>query len=292
MKSMTGYGRGANEWSGAPLTVEVTSVNRRNLETSTSLPRDCQALEPMILEMIREVVRRGKVHVSVSLGASPEGTGLNWDEAAVSRDLKRIRSLAFRENADEKITCDFLLKLILLHRVEPAPPGLEAMEGLIRVAVGEALAAFDTMRSQEGEALEKDLRERAANIRQAVAEVRSHASDAVSRYRELLMARLRQAGLELELEDERVLREIAIFADKVDITEELTRLNSHLDQFEETLSAPGGTAIGRKLEFITQEMHREVNTIGAKGNHIDISRRVIEAKNEIERIREQVQNVE
>jgi len=154
----------------------------------------------------------------------------------------------------------------------------------------EALGQLVAMRQAEGKALKEDLEQRLENIGVALQAIRSGMGDTVPRYRELLLQRLSQASLEIDLSDERVLKEIALFADKCDISEETTRLDSHLVQFRECLQE--GSPVGRKLEFILQEVNREFNTIGSKANNIEISRHVIEAKNEIERIREQIQNIE
>src|SRR5690606_23950931 len=183
-------------------------------------------------------------------------------------------------------------RVAALHRNESSLPAPESAASLLTDATTQALAAFKQMRSQEGEKLVLDLRERLKRLNSILTQIANESTATVPNYRENLMNRLRQAGLDLDLDDERVLKEIALFADRADTSEEQTRLASHLAQLEDTLSPDQAEPVGRKLEFIIQEVNREFNTVGSKANNIAISKLVIEAKNEIERIREQVQNLE
>lgn len=289
---MTGYGRGsAATEAGAVLVVELNAVNRRHQETVFSMPREWQALEMPMTEAIRKVVRRGRVQVLARLEPGSGAQTSPWNEAAAEASFKRLQDLARAWDCQEQPTSDTLLKVLLLHRDEGPSTVATSLEAPALQALAEALTGLQQMRTREGEALALDLRQRCttlAELREAIAGASTGAS---RHYQEALLERLRQMQLDLNLEDERVLKEIALFADRSDVSEELTRLASHLEQFAETLAIED-EAIGRKLEFILQEINREFTTIGSKGNLIEVSRGVIEAKNELERVREQLQNVE
>ncbi|KAF0095970.1 MAG: hypothetical protein E1N59_746 [Puniceicoccaceae bacterium 5H] len=293
MQSMTGFGRGSATWEGLVINVELSSVNRRNLETSFNLPKEWQALERPLANAIRERLQRGKVHTVLNVDVAEGNNALAWDGAAVDASLSKLHKLADRVGSAWPPDVDTLFRLVLQHRVDADLPSAEEAEPYAMEAVRAALDAITQMRNAEGEALQRDLADRVDRLRACWNEIKSVGDQTLPNYRQALLDRLRQAGLELELEDERVLKEVAIFADRIDVTEEITRLDSHLAQFKETLYTAGQDGvIGRKLEFIVQEIHREFNTIGSKANNLAVTKQVIEAKNEIERIREQVQNVE
>ena len=290
MNSMTGYGRGSARAGDREITVDLSSVNRRNLEISISLPREWQALERQISGRIRAAVGRGRVHALVQVQGEAGSGEFAWEDNAVERTLDRLEELARRHHVEVEKSGDLLLQIACLNRASGPSLPLQSAEGSIESALGDALGELNLMRAKEGAALEADIVSRVQSIRECVKSIVSVAEDVVPHYGMALLKRLAKAGLELDLDDERVLKEIAIFADRCDISEELTRLLSHLDQFEATLAEDG--LIGRKLEFILQELNREVNTIGSKGNCLEISKRVFDCKNELERIREQVLNVE
>jgi uncharacterized protein (TIGR00255 family) len=187
-------------------------------------------------------------------------------------------------------SADLLWQIANSQRVKSHLPGGEVAQPVILTVLGEALRGFAAMRAKEGEALLVDFIRRSESLHRQVETIAARAPEVPANYREQLMKRLREAGLELDLGDERVLREIALFADRCDVSEEITRLRSHFDQFATLLKSDG--EIGRRGEFLLQEIGREVNTIGSKANDLTISRAVIELKNELERIREQMANVE
>ncbi|MBN2068098.1 MAG: YicC family protein [Opitutales bacterium] len=291
MNSMTGFGRASVTAEGMEITIEMSSVNRRHLETSCSLPKEWQALERPLAELLRQRLARGKVHTNIQIETLPGSDALAWDDSAVKETVKRFKSLS--QEVIEGMPCldpHTLLKIVLLHKKSSATIDLETLTPIVTGAAEEALLKLCEMRSSEGAALKSDMSERINLLNNLLTSIRENANGTVERYRELLFSRLKQAGLELEIDDERVLKELALFADRCDIAEEITRLDSHLQQFGQTLDDTDPS--GRKLEFILQEINREFNTIGSKANSIEISRCVIDAKNEIERIREQVQNVE
>lgn len=288
--SMTGFGRGQSSHEGLDISVEMSSVNRRNLEPTVSLPREWTILEKDIQALIRESLNRGKVHAIVQVTPSASEAGFHWDEAGLESSLRRLAEVAARHGIGWSPDADALVRMAALNKVDVVLPDPDEARASLMEVFREALGQLVAMRQAEGKALKEDLEQRLENIGVALQAIRSGMGDTVPRYRELLLQRLSQASLEIDLSDERVLKEIALFADKCDISEETTRLDSHLVQFRECLQE--GSPVGRKLEFILQEVNREFNTIGSKANNIEISRHVIEAKNEIERIREQIQNIE
>jgi len=289
---MTGFGRSSVTAEGMEIAVEMSSVNRRHLETSCSLPKEWQALERPVAELLRKQLSRGKVHTNIQIEALPGTDAFAWDEDAVKATVENFKSLSSQvlDPNTAELDAQTLFKIVMIHKKAGNSVDLETLTPIVLEAASGALKKLCSMRASEGEAMKKDMAERIDALKALLETILTNSGDVVTRYRELLMNRLKQAGLELDLDDERVLKEIAIFSDRCDIAEETTRLLSHLSQFDETLEDEKPT--GRKLEFILQEINREFNTIGSKANNIEISKCVIEAKNEIERIREQVQNVE
>ncbi len=287
---MTGYGRGTASGNGLELVVELTSVNRRSLDIAFSLPREWQGLERPLGERIRKRIQRGRVQATVQIERGGQEEAIQWDEERVALTLSRLADLAEAQGISFEPDAQVLYQIAAAHRAAADLPSPDEILSLATGAVNEALDQLANMRLKEGKALETDLRERCKLLLKRIEEVRAESGEVVPNYREELMRRLKLAGLDLDLDDERVLKEIAIFADRCDISEEITRVESHLEQFRMSLGEE--RPIGRKLEFIQQELNREFNTIGAKANCLAITRAVIEAKNDIERIREQLQNVE
>ncbi|HUL52486.1 MAG TPA: YicC/YloC family endoribonuclease [Opitutaceae bacterium] len=290
MNSMTGYGRATAPLGNDVLAVQVSSVNRKTLDLTVVLPRGWESLEPEVMSVVRAAVARGKVHVEFELagGAAPE-TAL-WSEERVAQVLERLRSLAARQGVPFAATTELLWRIASAERQPAALPGVDAARATVMSALQEALRSFVAMRAHEGAALQADLRQRLAALGRQVDAVALRAPLVPGLYRDALLKRLRESGLELDPGDERVLKEIALFADRCDISEELTRLRSHLDQITQLLGAEG--EIGRKAEFILQEISRESHTVGSKANDLEIAKAVIEFKNELERVREQIANVE
>ena len=290
MKSMTGYGRATAELAGFSLTVQVNSVNRKTLDLTVKMPEEWDSLEPLVGEWVRTFASRGKVHVDIELTGSNSATQATWDEEAASAALDRVAAFAARKGVPFQPTPELLWQVANSQRRESELPAAEAAQATLTATLTTALRSFSAMRAKEGEALMIDFIKRSELLHRQVDVVVARAPQVPANYREQLMKRLRDAGLELDLNDERVLREIALFADRCDVTEEITRLRSHFEQFAALLKSEG--EIGRKAEFILQEIGREVNTIGNKANDLTISRAVIELKNELERVREQIANVE
>ncbi|HYP17572.1 MAG TPA: YicC/YloC family endoribonuclease [Opitutus sp.] len=290
MKSMTGYGRATAAIGSFTLTVQVSSVNRKTLDLAIKLPEAWESLEAGIGEQVRRAAARGRVSVVVELTGARGASEIVWDEAEVNAAIDRLASLATARGVAFAPTPELLWSIANSQRRTAELPSPDDAAATVGEAVAEALRGFVAMRAQEGEALLADFLARLNVLKTNVEAIASRAPLVAPAYRELLLQRLRQAGLELDLSDERVLKEIALFADRSDVTEELTRLRSHFEQFTALLNSNG--EIGRKAEFILQEIGREVNTIGSKANDLTISKAVIELKNELERVREQIANVE
>ena len=290
MKSMTGYGRASAALAGGTLTVQVSSVNRRSLDLMVKIPGEWESLEAEIGQQVRKVAARGKVHVDVEFSLGKGRDAAPWSEVAVGVALDKLAALADSRHIPFEPTAELLWQLANSQRSSLEMPTADNARPEIQVTLAEALRAFAAMRAREGEALFVDFIERIGVCRRHVDGVASRAPAVVPAYRAQLLKRLREADLELDVDDERVLREIALFADRCDISEEITRFRSHLEQLAALLKSE--EEIGRKADFILQEMGREANTIGSKANDLEISKLVIELKNELERVREQMANVE
>lgn len=291
MHSMTGFGRGSAATDAWLATIELASVNRKQAEVVVQAPRELASLEAAIRKEVLAVVARGRVQVSVTL-ERPAGVPA---PARVDAALALAFDRAFRElgaalGRDVLPTAgDFLRQ-----------PGIVSIGGgdlevvgawqAIAPALAQALSQLAAMRAREGADLKNDLLARLAVLEQCARVFAADAPGRLVRQRELLFKRLREAGLELDPADDRVLKELAVFADRCDISEEITRLDSHFAKFREYLDA--AEAPGRALDFLCQELFREFNTIGSKANDAGIAQTVVEAKTELEKIREQVQNIE
>ncbi len=293
MKSMTGYGRGECTAKGASIIVELNSVNRKQAEVSLSVPSELESIEPDLRDLILASVSRGRVSGRVVLqytGASrASAVAVNETQAkAYRRELSKLaKSLEIPDN----LSLDSLLRLPGV--IENAHPTLDAkaFRTPIKSALGQALEGLLSMREKEGGNLGRDLAKRLAKLRRIVKRVAKLAPDVLKHHRERLIERLKKTNVEVpDMDDDRLLREIVYYTDRTDVTEELTRLGSHFVQLEDCLSAV--VPVGRKLDFLAQEMFREINTIGSKANDANISSEVVTLKTELEKIREQVQNVE
>ncbi len=293
MKSMTGYGCGDGAHNGSKITVEISSVNRKQGEISLSLPRDLEALDPRIRDEINHRVSRGRVNVRVTLSGAPRSarSRARIDSALAKHYVREYRQLATELKLSMDIGLDIILRAPGVQQLDETPVAAEDFWPALQRSVGVALEKLLAMRTREGRHLARELNQRVTLMRRATARIQTRVPAVTQRYREQLLDRAKQAGLALTPEDrERLLREVVIFAERSDITEELTRLQSHFQQFDDCLKSTA--AVGRTLDFLSQEMNREINTIGSKANDADISRLVVTMKSELERFREQLQNVE
>lgn len=291
MRSMTGYGRGETEREGARVSVEVNSVNRRQSDIVINLPRELSALEPRVRQEVSERVTRGRTNVVVAYEPSANGSrNLALDPALARSYHDAMRALQEELAVPGEITIGMILQAPGVMRFAEESVQPNDVWPLLAEALGRALDELVKMRSREGKHLAKDLIRRLKIVRQSLKEIGQRHPAVVEKHRENLLERINKAGVELQPNDERVIKEVAFFADRADISEELTRLESHLAQFAHHLRKE--EAVGRTLEFITQEISRELNTLGAKASDPEISQHVVACKSEMEKIREQIQNLE
>lgn len=291
VKSMTGYGRGEAVLNGRSIIVEVRSVNNRYLDCSVKLPRLYIFAEEAIKSRVQNSISRGKVDVFVTLdNVQGEQVVVSVNPSVADSYYKALTELGSRYSLRDDISVSLLSRFPDVLLVEKSQEDVEAVAQDICAVLDMALADFTSMRQREGEKLAQDIRNRAATITQLLAKVEERSPQTVSEYRTKLETRMQEVLSNTQLDPARILTEAAIFADKVAVDEETVRLHSHLDQLEEMLT--GGVPVGRKLDFLIQEFNREANTIGSKCSDLEISRHVVDIKAEIEKIREQVQNVE
>jgi len=290
---MTGYGRGECSQDGFKITVELSSVNRKQTEISVNLPREMEMLEAQIRDLINRSVARGRLAVRVSLhaGASKLSARMHLNIPLAKAYARELNRLSKHLKLPGPVTLDQLARAPGVFQTDEEIAVEENFWPAVETALHKALAGLLKMREREGAHLARDLAQRIVVMRKSAAQIQKHAPAVAERYREQLVERIKGAGLEAPgLEDERLLKEVVYFADRSDITEELTRLQSHFQQFEDCQKSR--EPVGRKLDFLAQEMNREVNTIGSKANDSLISREVVTLKAELERFREQAQNVE
>lgn len=285
--SMTGFGQ-ADDGNG--LVVEVRTVNHRHLDVACRLPKAWAGLEAEVKAEVARHVRRGRVELSVRLDTGAEGAGMRVDEAQAARYLAVAEGLAHKTGLERVLDLATLLTLPGVVVPDDAPPDPDASRERVLGGVTGALTAAAAMRRDEGAALEKEIRERAALVREGVARIEARRPEAVRQAGERLRERVAALCAGVSVDAGRLAQEVAVLAERGDVTEELTRLASHLDQFTRNLDA--AEAVGRTLDFLLVEMNREANTIGAKCQDVGIAADVVVLKGEIEKLREQVQNVE
>jgi uncharacterized protein (TIGR00255 family) len=289
---MTGHGRGTASLDGIKVEIELSAVNRKQLDISIALPRMLAGLGPRMDEVIGKNLSRGRVtgEVAVQFAAALRQRGARVDVDLAEAYLKGLRKAAKRLKLRDDFTGSALLTLPDVVRYEQPARETEKVWPAVEMALNQALEHLMKMREREGGALGRDLEKRLVRIESCMERVRAEAPRVASKYRERLMARLGAAEIPVDGADERLLREVALFADRSDITEEITRLESHIQQARTLMKSR--EPVGRSLDFLVQEMFREANTIGSKANDAGIARDVVAIKTELDRIREQVQNIE
>jgi uncharacterized protein (TIGR00255 family) len=290
MHSMTGYGRGQLSENGIQVLAEVQSVNKRQTEILTNIPAALAWLESDIRARIDRSLSRGRIIVTISVTGPQSNVQPALDHHLANLYLRQFKELQKELKLAGEITIETILRAPgVVCSTEKVSIDASA-KSVVEAALDAALQQLLKMRAKEGANLHKDLARRIKSILRGIARIRKRRPEVVKRYREVLLERIKRVGLEIGVADDRLAKEVALFAERSDFSEELTRLESHLDQFTETANKQ--EAIGRTLEFITQEIGRELNTLGAKANDAEISQIVVHAKAELEKIREQVQNVE
>jgi uncharacterized protein (TIGR00255 family) len=291
MRSMTGYGRGEAVSGDLKYTVEASSVNRKQIEVVVNQPRRLANLEGQVREVVVGRIARGRVSVQVGMESTrARGGALEVDEDLAVQYRDALASLEVHFGKALDMDAVDLLRAPGVFTVSEAQVVPKDTWPVLEEALGKALDELVAMEAREGEHLKEDLQARVATLAGEVEAVEKRAPEVVKQHRENLMKRLEDAGLELALDDERMVREVALFADRCDITEECTRLQSHFKQF--ALYFDSKEPVGRPMDFLCQETNRELNTIGSKANNAVIAQHVVNARTELEKIREQVQNVQ
>ncbi len=289
--SMTGYGRAQQVLGGREITVELRSVNARYFEYSSRLPRTCAFLEDPLKRLTAEKVHRGKVELALTIQNVTATDAVVQADYALAESYRRaLAALAQRLDVKDDVTVMALARFpdVLTQTAAPADP--DALWADVSAVAGQALEAFVGMRAAEGAKLKADVESRLAVVEDLVGQIEQGSAGRVQAYTERLYARLQELLADRSIDEARILTEAALFADKTAIDEETVRLHSHVAQFREILQLE--EPIGRKLDFLTQELNREANTIGSKCQDAALTRLVVTLKSEIEKIREQIQNIE
>ena len=291
IKSMTGYGRAVETVNGREFTVELRSVNNRYLDCTVKLPRSVSFAEETVKQAVKASISRGKVDVYISV-RSENGTDakVTLNTGMVEGYLAAMEQMAASYPVRNDISVSLLSRMPEVFLVEKPEVDEEQLLNDLMSVVNQALEGYDAMRTREGKALEDDLRTRGATIEGLVTQVEAGNAQTVIDYRMRLEAKLKEVLASTTIDESRILTEAAIFADKVAVDEETVRLRSHLQQMYSMLT--GGGAVGRKLDFLLQEMNREANTIGSKCTDVRLARIVVDIKAELEKSREQTQNIE
>ena len=291
IKSMTGYGRSVMTLGGREFTVELRSVNNRYLDCSVRLPRMVSFAEDAVKQAVKASVSRGKVDVYISMRSEgAEDAKVELNTVALEGYLKAMGRMVSEYGVRDDISVATLSRMPEMFLVEKPEVDEEQLQKDLLQAVDAALEGYDAMRVREGQALDADLRSRGNTILELVSQVEQGNAQTVIDYRTRLENKLREVLENTAIDESRILTEAAIFADKVAVDEETVRLRSHLKQMNTMLD--GGGAVGRKLDFLLQEMNREANTIGSKCTAVNLARIVVDIKAELEKIREQTQNIE
>ncbi|MGN8938568.1 YicC/YloC family endoribonuclease [Bittarella sp. HCP28S3_D9] len=291
VRSMTGYGRSQQQLGGYDILLEIRSVNHRYFEFSCKTPRMYGYLEDRLKAFVQERVSRGKIQVNLYLQRLDGGDEVIAVNRAVAQGyLQALREVRAELDVDDDIALSDIARLPDVFAVRRAQEDPEAVWSLVAQVAEAAVDEFLAMRAAEGERMKADILARAQAVLSYVAKIEAAAPQTVSAYRDRLYAKLQELLGDRQIDEGRLLTEAALFADKVATDEETVRLRSHVASLEEILA--GGEAVGRKLDFLVQEFNREANTIGSKCSDVAISKLVVEMKSEIEKMREQVQNIE
>lgn len=291
IKSMTGYGSGKAELGSKTFTVEIKSVNSRYSDFSIKMPRIYTFLEDPMRKAASARINRGKVDIYLNVESSGEEDSVVKVNTALAKEyLAGLRTLSEELEISTNANAETFLRIADVFTVDKAPEDEELIKSTVLSALSSALDSFDNMRIVEGESLKKDLLEHLSFISDATGEVEKRSPEIVNEYRARIEERMLDILGSATYDQSRLLTEVAIFADKVNVNEETVRLRSHVEQFAKMLEEGG--SVGRKIDFLIQEMNREINTIGSKSQDLDVARIVIDVKAEIEKLREQIQNVE
>lgn len=291
MKSMTGYGRACAEKNGRMITIEVRGVNHRYLDCTVKAPRQYGFLEEVLKKAATTRIARGKVEIYVSIEARTENeVTVRVNTALAGRYLTALRELGNLYGLEDDITVMSLVKMADILSPERVEPNMEQLSADVCEVFYSACDGFNEMRVREGLRMAEDIYTRCARIEGMIGEIEKRSPERVQKYRERLLVRMREVLADTNIDETRILTEAALYADKTAVDEETVRLRSHLHQMDQMLRDT--QPIGRKLDFLVQELNREANTIGSKANDVEMAHLVVTLKSEIEKIREQVQNIE
>ena len=291
IRSMTGYGRAEKTIDGREITVEMRAVNNRYLDLNVKLPRMCGFAEDAVKAAVKKSVARGKMDVFITVNVTAdESMRISLNKPVLEGYLAALGSIAADYGVRDDVSVMSLARLPDVFVVEKQEEDEQKLTDDILSVVQEALEKFNAMREKEGMAMEQDLRSRAKTVLSLVEKVEARSPVTLAEYRARLTQKMQEVLGQTNIDESRILQEAAVYADKIAVDEETVRLRSHLNQLEQMLT--NGGAIGRKLDFLLQEFNREANTIGSKGNDLEQARTVVELKAELEKIREQTQNIE
>lgn len=291
VRSMTGFGRGDFQLDNREFVVEIKTVNHRYSDVFIKLPRQVGFLEDRVRELVSRAVSRGKIDVYVTYNNSGDDSKyVSFDEALAKTYISAVMALRDKFGLKDDISVSLISRYPDVLKVEQTEEDGEKLWSILKIAVGNALESLVAMRGSEGEGLKNDLLARLDYIESILKEITQHTPEVVREYKARLETRIKDLLDQHTIDENRLAMEVALFADRCSIDEETVRLASHLGQMRETLSLQ--QPVGRKLDFLIQEMNREINTIGSKANDLSITRNVVEIKSEIEKLREQIQNIE
>ncbi len=291
IRSMTGFGRGESQNSSKKFIVEIKTVNHRYSDVFTRLPRQLSFLEDRVRELVSKSLSRGKIDVYVSYeDYGEDGKTVLLDDALAKAYINAAELLRDKYSLRDDISVSLIARFPDILKVEKTEDDEEELWLLLKAALENALAALVRMRELEGEGLKASILEKTQYMQSVLKEITQRAPDVVKEYKIKLENRIKELLEQQTIDENRLAMEVAIFADRCSIDEEIVRLNSHISQLTEALNMQ--QPVGRKLDFLIQEMNREINTIGSKANDLNITRHVVEIKSEIEKIREQIQNIE
>ncbi|BDG08150.1 YicC/YloC family endoribonuclease [Anaeromyxobacter paludicola] len=290
IRSMTGFGAGHGASGGEEIDLEIRSVNHKFCEVKARLPRELAVLELEVIRAVKDRLARGGVEVSIRRGAGRAALTPRVDAGLAAEYLRAFRDVGARLGLPGEVRLEDVLRADGVVSLEERTLDVEAARAAVAAALGGAIDSLTRMREREGEALEKDISSRLALVESFAARVEQLAPRSVEYHRDRIAERVSELTRGFNLDPARLAQEIALFADRIDVAEEVTRLRSHVAQMRGLMA--GGDPAGRKMEFLVQEMHREVNTIGSKSQSAEIAAAVVVVKAEIERMREQVANVE
>lgn len=291
LKSMTGFGRAVEEIDGYVITVEIKSVNHRYFDFSSRIPRQYGFLDDKLKSYINSKVSRGKVECYVSVDAlDTEDAAVVINKTLASAYVKALKELSEEYSLKEDFGTAFVSRLPDVFVLKKADEDKEKIWQLVKSVTDEAIEKFIQMRAVEGAKMKEDVASRAEYILDCVSFIEERSPQTVKEYNDKLVERVHEIIGDVSLDEQRIIQEVAVYADKVAVAEETVRLRSHIAQLKTFLESE--EPIGRKMDFLVQEINRETNTIGSKANDVDIARKVVDIKAEVEKIREQIQNIE